>query len=126
MREKPSVLSDERIGNIWETWAGIDCPSFEEAKTLAVTRLKAIAQAQRDADVAYYEPIIQQARKPKTRIIDITRAKKKVRQDTAREIFEEIDNHRYLSTFDAWQTKCWGISDNDLQELKDKWLKGSK
>ena len=40
------LLSDEKIGDMWETWAGIDCPSFEEAKILAVTRLKTVAQAQ--------------------------------------------------------------------------------
>ena len=107
MKEKPPTLNDEELreqialevhdwhcpdekGVVETYWTGPSMQDYLEC-----------------ADVIL--PYIQQARKPKTRIIDITRAKKKVRQDTAREIFEDVE-------------RLWPIP----QPLKDKWLKAEK
>ena len=127
MNEKPPILSED------------DFESAISSRRICIvaspTYHKIIATRQRDADVAYYEPIIQQARKPKTRIIDITRAKKKVRQDTAREIIELVRKEvkfslrRQLTKMPSVKEQQAVSEDleNRLNEsLKDKWLKGSK
>ena len=43
-----SLLTDGKIGDMWQNWVATDEPSFEDAKKLATTRLKTIAQAQLD------------------------------------------------------------------------------
>ena len=92
--EKPLIIKLKRVPK----------KVYDYTKDTIVTKMNYEAgwadgtERQRDADAEWYE-------------------------EEEREIFEEIDNHRYRATFDAWQTKCWGISDNDLQELKDKFLK---
>ena len=107
MKEKPPVLSEAMINSI-----RFGVISTADKLPKLPSYVSVLLHEQVAADVvwarAYYEPIIQQVRKPKTRIIDITRAKKKVRQDIAREIFEDVE-------------RLWPIP----QSLKDKWLKGS-
>jgi len=61
---KPPVLSDEEVFTIIFNCKGTCEDAWRE-----------VNEAQRDADAAYYEPLIEAAR-----------------QDTAREIFEELDD----------------------------------
>jgi len=60
MKEKPPVLSEAQIDQAWPLEAAWQ-PPFTWQKVLEeVTRCaRMVAEAQRDADVAYYEPIIQ-------------------------------------------------------------------
>jgi hypothetical protein len=56
--EKPQILSDKQIRDvIWHIWGHLDLTEIESRGVPSV-----IAQAQLDADVAYYEPLIQQAK----------------------------------------------------------------
>jgi hypothetical protein len=137
-KEKPDVLSDEELDKAWPSATSngqaLYPLSFEMITMELLRCAKAIAQAQRDADVAYYEPIIQQMLQDMTKIkkdIDdsisaIDNAKQLIQQakeEVARDIFEWLDNHRYPATFDAWQSKCWGVSDADLEEGRAKFIK---
>ena len=80
MTEKPPVLSDERIlGLVWkDSWRWTE---HEE------DLFKKVAQAQRDADVAYYE----KNQQPPIIGLDPCVSLEQARQETAREIFEEIE-----------------------------------
>ena len=102
MKEKPPVLSDKEMDKVkfdmGSPWGCVD----------RYTVGKAIAEAQRDADVAHYEPIIEQAK-----------------VDVAREIFEEIE--KILEPTFRKETPLpipnFYIRETKLQSLKDKWLK---
>jgi len=59
MKEKPDVLNDRALLVAYENAIS---PSKQWKGDLDRVRRKAIAQAQRDADVALYEPLIQQAK----------------------------------------------------------------
>jgi len=72
MTEKPPVLSDYQIEDI-----------VQDPREVYGAGL--VAQAQRDADVAYYEPIIKEFSEA---IESWQRRLEQARQDTAREIFE--------------------------------------
>ena len=45
---KKGLLTDGKIGGMWQSWIAADEPSFEDAKKIAIARLKIIAQAQLD------------------------------------------------------------------------------
>jgi len=101
---KPDVLSDEERHKVW-----IPCEtcSLKKWNVNNATCMDCFAicheQAQRDADVAYYEPIIQQA---------------------AREIFEEIDEkYWHQGSNNVWYVY---MSDEEWQSLKSKYLEVKK
>ena len=86
MKEKPPVLTNPTI-------AGISLPKRD--------LLRGIATAQRDADVAYYEPIIKQLKNigniQRTqealmgKLDDVELAIQQAKAEVARGIFEEIE-----------------------------------
>jgi len=100
MKEKPDVLSDElRNLPIWTPAS--DATSFG-----------IVAQAQRDADVAYYEPIIQQAK-----------------AEVARDIFGAFETkflyylaHPAGHGREGFQCPKWCLF-CEFESLKDKYLK---
>ena len=81
-------------------------------------------RSQQDADVAYYEPIIRGLR------VDIEafshacevlgRKLEQARQDTAREIFEEIESWKYVSPANLYQCTMNEIIEKLEQSLKEK------
>jgi len=98
--EKPPVLSDESIKVVIPRYNRIDACVCE------LNDIKAIAQAQYDALVAYYEPLIQQTK-----------------EEVAREILEVAESRcvhlhsRYRHQPQRLCEECW-------QSLKSKHLKG--
>lgn len=74
---KPEILSDEQIQKMFD-YASRQDQAFSAGMSNEPcepeTLMKRVAQAQRDADVAYYEPLIQQARR-----------------EVAEEIFEKLE-----------------------------------
>ena len=80
MTEKPPVLGHKQI----QKWVEAQDPN--EIICLGVSEIE--RRAQRDADVAYYEPIIKEFSEA---IESWQRRLEQARQDTAREIFEEIE-----------------------------------
>jgi len=85
---KPEVLSNGKILEIWGN------PNFTERDGRTV---------QRDADVAYYEPLIQQARQ---------------------EIFEEIERH--YSYLGDCGVGIDNILSDEWQSFKSKYIGGQK
>jgi hypothetical protein len=96
---KPEILSDEQITN------AIDKAIIERRN---ITSWRVTAQAQLDADVAYYEPLIQQAkeetiqgiakalRNPKHPLYqEVIKEIETTIQQVAREIFEEVERERF-------------------------------
>ena len=77
MTEKPPVLGHKQI----QKWVEAQDPN--EIICLGVSEIE--RRAQRDADVAYYEPIIKEFSEA---IESWQRRLEQARQDTAREIFE--------------------------------------
>ena len=74
-------------------------------------------KAQRDADVAYYEPIIKEFSEA---IESWQRRLEQARQDTAREIFEEIESWKYVSPANLYQCTMNEIIEKLEQSLKEK------
>jgi hypothetical protein len=102
--EKPDVL----IGNIQETQEAL------------MKKLDDVELAIQQAEMKGWR----KGNELKQKRLDIKL--QQAQQEVAREIFEWLDNHRYLATFDAWQTKCWGISDSDLEDGKSQYLEEKK
>ena len=105
MTEKPPVLGHKQI----QKWVEAQDPN--EIICLGVSEIE--RRAQRDADVAYYEPIIKEFSEA---IESWQRRLEQARQDTAREIFEEID--RVYNSLGAWGG--FQINQDDWQSLKEK------
>jgi len=100
MKEKPDVLSDEQIKDLPAESLPFEGTQAEILEAL-MEYCRTVAQAQRDADVAYYEPIL-------------------------REIFEEGDKlitqliaSEFIPSEHAEYVK------GRWQSLKDKFLKGA-
>ena len=115
-KEKPPVLKKKKIAEVInksdadndEFWIPED--SFER-----------VAQAQRDADAAYYEPIIQQARQ-ETDAISYTQGVLDGEKKVAREIFKEIERTypaitKVLNRLTPYRRISW-------DEFKSKYLEG--
>ena len=105
---KPPVLSDKRMIEV-----------ARECWRTDRTYPELVAITQRDADVEYYEKEIA--------ITPLADMLLKCRQDTAREIFEEIEDKFYLIA----KTQPRGKYESDVQppeyqSLKDKFLKEQK
>jgi len=80
MTEKPPVLGHKQI----QKWVEAQDPN--EIICLGVSEIE--RRAQRDADVAYYEPIIKEFSEA---IESWQRRLEQARQDTAMEMFEEVE-----------------------------------
>ena len=104
MTGKPDVLSDYQIEDI-----------VQDPREVYGAGL--VAQAQRDADVAYYEPIIKEFSEA---IESWQRRLEQARQDTAREIFEEIESWKYVSPANLYQCTMNEIIEKLEQSLKEK------
>ena len=109
--EKPPVLSDERIKALANAY---DIPHPEYPSEHYV------AKAQRDKDVEWYGDMIVQVtersiRAGETALNKVFKVQQKAiqqaRQDTARELIEEIEKHYSWIADDLW-----------LQSLKSKYL----
>ena len=120
---RPDVLSDNKIcelaGNKYLREGNIknrcdELVPIKETGSVYLERCLEIAQAQRDADAAYYEPLIQQAKGGERRKIfnelPASDLIKVAQEEIAREIIEDIG-------FIAQSEKL-------TQYLKDKYLKG--
>ena len=128
MTEKPDVLSDEEIDQVWPDFPreiiDRECPlSSSELEIIArqvVVAAKVIAQAQRDADVEWFRKLEMQYLDDCREVNEI-----QIRQDTVREIFEEIEKLTtivqigggYLS--DTVQIPV--IPSDKLESLKEKY-----
>jgi len=118
-KEKPPVLSDEQLEQLLE----ID---FATAYSGHIAEYRLTAEAQRDADVEWYDKHIIVVETPGQKQ-DIMLMMGNVfeeliqqaRQEVAREIFGEIENN--YST--AMPIGSFIISESELQSLKDKFLK---
>ena len=150
MKEKPDVLSDEKILEVSQ----ITRENLEEGDDGYLTTRCNVAKAQRDADVAYYEPIIKQAKQEgykqgvkdqyECQQIDLEQAKAEV----AGEIFEVLFNWVIERRLDlqakkvdyesskpkevqsiqviGGKIKAFQKMINKLQSLKSKYLKEKK
>jgi len=145
MIEKPDVLSDDKIDEAWpsETEAKLprtasELPQFvEEIRRCA----RIVAQAQRDADVAYYEPIInkfeeiQQAQEALgAKLNDVELAIQQAKAEVAREIFEIAKREvKYALRQELFKIPSYKQQDAVAHNLgsrleaalKDKYLKGA-
>ena len=103
---KPPVLSDEELRGVHDYW--------RDLSGSAVARVRNIAQAQRDADVEYYE-------KQQDEMADaMAQGIRQARQDTAKEIFEEIaEKHWHQGSNNVWYVY---MSDADWQSLKEEYF----
>jgi len=108
--EKPKILSDEeiRMSCLGEGtyWIGEKCETATDTEPVLMPQFHRVAQAQLDADVGYYEPLIQQAK-----------------AEVAREIFEEIELELVTWGGFSQQTQHQAaiINKNWWQSLKTKY-----
>jgi len=105
---KPDVLSDEEL----EKLLGVE---FETEYSGHVRDYRNIAQAQLDVDVAYYKPIIQQAKAEVAReIIEI--AKREVKYALRQELFK-------IPSYKQQDAVAHNLGSRLEAALKDKYLK---
>jgi len=136
---KPPVLSDEEFGEWCHKQKGCDLSCLKIGTTI-----KCRPKAQRDADVEWYEREIQRIvnesidalladmKNPDTRIHQkilghIAEALQQARQDTAREIFEEIEEYSHeegtiMGVLLGTKGKRRVIISSVWQSLKSKYL----
>jgi len=117
--EKPDVLSDEQIGRAltidFKETTGKDP---KEYFSYVSENDRVIAQAQRDADVEWYEK--------KYLIPDYEYNLQQARQDTARELIEEIERERFgepqYIPAAGRDPVVVTLTESFIQELKSKFL----
>jgi len=102
---KPKILSDEQIGAVIDSSDG-----EHEEYWIPDNSFVNIAQAQLDADVLFYEPLIQQAKSEVAR--------------EAQELFPEHICPRHLECWAEQLTRDWGYSSEltvFLKSVAAKW-----
>ena len=124
MTEKPPIITEQEVIN----W--IICAYGKDAIIAPLAHEK---EAQRDADVAYYEPLLKQAQEQidyvsiqqealSSKLDDVELAIQQARQDTAREIEAFLQNHLYARPDRVW-AKMKFLDWMKLKKLLDKYLK---
>lgn len=113
MKEKPPVLSDELLEKAYYFWQSYNQWELELS-------LREVAQAQRDADMDWFKKQGHEA-------ISYLEGYQKGKQETAREIFEEIETCAELLASRIGDTPIsLVIASSDWQSLKSKYLGGSQ
>jgi hypothetical protein len=100
--EKPPILSDEMIDRLCRIETRV-APDVVVETFIPNPLGRDIAQAQLDADVAYYEPLIQQA------------------NEVAREMIKDIESWKYVPVGTEWQASVNNFVDNLVVALKSKY-----
>jgi hypothetical protein len=131
-----ATLNDGIVPMNWEEVKGKIAKGFSLAN-------KAAVKAQLDADVAYYEPLIQQEIKEATRdafsriekidaaqqilkekLSNVELAIQQAKSEVAREIFEEIERHR---SCDSWGNPTISLGFyNGTGQILDDWYQSLK